>query len=138
FLRSKIERLLIAALSPSPVRTACLTHSSLITGSMPGIAASTKLTLELAGRPNSVDDPENNLLWEVTWACASMPMITSQSPGWPLLKLVGLGVRVSMMLKGRGSCSGLALSMAHRSAGENSPADRGLTAYGTTINCDQA
>jgi hypothetical protein len=37
------------------------THSSLITGSMPGIAASTRLTLELGSFPKRVDAPENNL-----------------------------------------------------------------------------
>src|SRR5690606_33248356 len=63
---------------------------------MPGIAASTKLTLELAGRPNSVELPENSLLSEVTCACTSMPMMISQSPVWPLMKLLGLGVRVSI------------------------------------------
>ena len=38
-----LERL-IFALSPSPVRTACSTHFSLITGSMPGMPASTNET----------------------------------------------------------------------------------------------
>src|SRR6185312_471377 len=66
---------------------------------MPGIAASTKLTLELGGRPNSVDEPENSFDSDVTWACTSMPMMISQSPVDPLMKLLGFGVRVSMMVK---------------------------------------
>ena len=37
-------------------------------GGMPGIAASTSETFELAGAPNFVDAPENNLEFEVTWA----------------------------------------------------------------------
>ena len=36
--------MLMCAFRPRPVRTACATHSRLITGSMPGNAASTKLT----------------------------------------------------------------------------------------------
>ena len=51
---------LIFAFSPSPVRTACRTHSSLITGSMPGMAASTSETCEFGSPPKAVDAPENN------------------------------------------------------------------------------
>ena len=90
---------MILALSPSPVRTAWRTHSSLITGSMPGIAASTKLTLLFGGRPNSVDEPENSLLSDVTWAWTSMPITISQSPVAPEMKYFGLGVRVSTRVK---------------------------------------
>ena len=77
------------------VRTAWRTHSSLITGSIPGLAASTKLTVELGGAPNAVDDPDNSLLSDVTCACTSMPMTISQSPVAPLMKFFGFGVRVS-------------------------------------------
>src|SRR5947209_676864 len=75
------------ALSPRPVRTACLMHSSLITGSMPGIAASTSDTCEFGSPPNAVDAPENNFDCEVTWAWISIPTTTSQSPVPPLIKL---------------------------------------------------
>src|ERR1700733_9963616 len=75
------------ALSPSPVRTAWRIHSSLITGSMPGMAASTSETCALASPPNSVDAPENNLARDATWAWTSMPMTTSQSPVAPLISL---------------------------------------------------
>src|SRR5207237_1218031 len=47
------------ALRPRPVRTACLMHSALITGSMPGMAASTSDTCELGSPPKAVDAPEN-------------------------------------------------------------------------------
>ena len=70
---------------------ACAMHSSLITGSMPGIAASTRLTCEFGSPPNSVEAPENSLDFEVTCACTSMPMITSQSPVAPFDQIVRLG-----------------------------------------------
>src|SRR5947199_1415088 len=73
------------ALSPSPVRTAWRTHSPLITGSIPGMAASTSDTCALGAPPNAVDAPENSLALDVTWACTSMPMTTSQSPLAPLI-----------------------------------------------------
>ena len=72
------------------MRIACLTHSSLITGSMPGIAASTSDTWLLGAPPNSVEAPENSFDLEVTWACTSMPMTTSQSPVAPLMSFDGL------------------------------------------------
>src|SRR5207247_5079701 len=75
----------IRALSPIPVRTACLMHASLITGSMPGMAASTSDTCELGAPPKAVEAPENSLDCEVTWAWISMPMTTSQSPVAPLI-----------------------------------------------------
>ena len=67
------------------MRTAWRTHSSLITGSMPGMAASTSDTCEFGSPPNAVEAPENNFACEVTWACTSMPMTTSQSPVAPLI-----------------------------------------------------
>ena len=67
------------------MRTAWRTHSSLITGSMPGMAASTSETCAFGSPPNAVEAPENNLACEVTWACTSMPMTTSQSPVAPLI-----------------------------------------------------
>src|SRR5215475_4227859 len=79
--------MLILALRPSPVRTACLMHSSLITGSMPGIAASTSETCELGSPPNAVEAPEKSFDCEVTWAWISMPITTSHSPAAPLISL---------------------------------------------------
>src|SRR5262249_18438281 len=72
-------------------RTACLTHSSLITGSMPGIAASTNDTCELGSPPNAVEAPENSFDREVTWAWTSMPTTTSQSPVAPLSSFEAFG-----------------------------------------------
>jgi hypothetical protein len=50
-----------------------------MTGSIPGIAASTKATLELGSDPKAVDAPENNLAFDETWAWISIPMTSSQS-----------------------------------------------------------
>ncbi len=79
------------------MRTACATHSRLITGSMPGIAASTSDTCEFGSPPNAVDAPENSLEREVTWAWTSSPTITSQSPVAPLMSFdVALSVAMSI------------------------------------------
>src|SRR5215471_8973505 len=59
---------------PEPVRTAWRTHSSLMTGSMPGIAASTSETWLLGSPPNAVEAPENSFEFEATWAWISMPI----------------------------------------------------------------
>src|SRR5882757_8896095 len=61
-----------------------------MTGSIPGIAASTSETWLLGSPPNSVEAPENNFEWEVTWAWTSRPMTISQSPVAPLMSLDGL------------------------------------------------
>src|SRR5690606_5890709 len=63
---------------------------------MPGMAASTRLTFEFGSAPNAVEAPENSLASDLTWACTSMPMITSQSPVAPGIRRLGSGVRVSM------------------------------------------
>ncbi len=52
---------LIFASIAMPVRTAWRMHSRFGTGSMPGIAASTRLTCALGSAPNSVAAPENSL-----------------------------------------------------------------------------
>ena len=44
-----------------------------MTGSMPGIAASTSETWLFGSPPNSVEAPENSFDFEVTWAWISMP-----------------------------------------------------------------
>ena len=46
FFCQKIEKLFILAFNPNPVLIACSTQNLFITGNMPGIAASTKLTCE--------------------------------------------------------------------------------------------
>jgi hypothetical protein len=58
-----------------------------MTGSMPGMAASTKETLELGSAPNSVEAPENSLACEATCACTSMPITSSQSCLAPAITL---------------------------------------------------
>src|SRR5260370_32063628 len=60
-------------------------HSLLMTGSIPGMAASTSETWELGSPPNAVEAPENSFDCEVTWAWTSRPMTTSQSPLVPLI-----------------------------------------------------
>src|SRR4029450_7998497 len=78
---------LICALSPRPVRTACVMPSALTTGAMPGMAASTRDTCELGSPPNAVEAPEKSFDCEVTWAWTSMPITTSQFPVVPLMNL---------------------------------------------------
>ena len=80
------------------MRTAWRTHSSLITGSMPGMAASTSETCEFGRPPNAVDAPENSFACEVTWAWTSMPITTSQSPVAPLISFDFRGVGASMVV----------------------------------------
>ncbi len=69
-----------------PVRTAWRMHSPLSTGSMPGIAASTRLTWLLGSAPNAVDAPEKSFDSEVTWAWTSRPITTSHSPVAPWMR----------------------------------------------------
>ena len=71
-----------------------------MTGSMPGIAASTSDTCEFGAPPKSVEAPENSLECESTCACTSMPITTSQSPVAPAMKRLGSGMRVSMRVMG--------------------------------------
>ncbi len=71
------------------MRTAWATHSALITGSIPGIAASTRETWSLGSPPNSVEAPENSFARLDTWAWISMPTITSQSWRPPLISFLG-------------------------------------------------
>jgi hypothetical protein len=73
------------------VRTACATQNSLMTGSMPGMPASTKATLELGSAPNFVDAPEKSLARDETCACTSMPITSSQSCRAPEM-IFGFGV----------------------------------------------
>ncbi len=73
------------------MRTAWATQNSLITGSIPGIAASTKETFEFGSIPNSVEAPEKSLAFEATWAWTSRPITSSQSAFAPEITL-GFGV----------------------------------------------
>src|SRR5256885_15569402 len=59
-----------------------------MTGSMPGIAASTSETWVFGSPPNSVAAPENSFDFEVTWAWTSSPITISQSPVAPLINFV--------------------------------------------------
>ena len=91
-LRSKAEFRWISAFSPSPVRTACATQNSLMTGSMPGMPASTKATLELGlGAESRRGAGEELGLSTTTWAWTSMPITSSQSCRAPEM-ILGLGV----------------------------------------------
>ena len=69
------------------MRTAWRMHSRFGTGSMPGIAASTRLTCVFGSAPNAVAAPENSLaLVAVTCAWTSRPTTTSHSPVSPLMR----------------------------------------------------
>ena len=83
------------------MRTACWTHSSLITGSMPGMAASTSDTCELGSPPNVVEAPEKSFACEVTWAWISIPITTSQSPVAPRISFELVDVPLIAMLRMR-------------------------------------
>jgi hypothetical protein len=65
-------------------------HSWLITGSIPGMAASTRETCEFGSPPKAVEAPEKSFDCEVTWAWTSSPMTTSQSPVALLMSFDGL------------------------------------------------
>ncbi len=57
-----------------------------MTGSMPGMAASTSETFVLGSAPKAVGAPENSLEFEATCAWTSSPMTTSQSPVRPEIR----------------------------------------------------
>ena len=54
-----------------------------MTGSMPGKAASTKLTWLLGSAPKAVEAPLNSLALLMTWAWTSRPTTTSHAPVVP-------------------------------------------------------
>ena len=64
------------------------------TGSMPGMAASTKETWLLGSPPKAVEAPENSLDLEITWAWTSSPMTISHSPVLPFTNAIFL-LRIS-------------------------------------------
>ena len=65
--------------------TGGLPLDELITGSKPGMPASTRETCVLGSAPKAVVAPENSLALDLTWACTSSPMTSSQSPVAPLI-----------------------------------------------------
>ena len=67
--------------------TAWATQNSLMTGSMPGMAASTKATWLFGSAPKPVEAPEKSFAFEATWAWTSSPMTSSQSPLAPAITL---------------------------------------------------
>ncbi len=72
------------------MRIAWRTHSSLMTGSIPGMAASTRLTLAFGASPKPTAAPEKSLALEATCAWISRPITTSQSPVAPGMRFFGL------------------------------------------------
>jgi hypothetical protein len=58
------------------------------TGSIPGIAASTRETWLFGSDPNAVEELLNNLEFDFTWACISRPITVSQSYFFPFIKLI--------------------------------------------------
>jgi hypothetical protein len=73
-------------------------QNSLITGSIPGIAQSTKETLEFGSAPKVVEAPEKSLALDETWAWISIPITSSQScfAPWMTRGLGGVKERSSM------------------------------------------
>ena len=69
-----------------PVRTAWRMHSRFGTGSIPGIAASIRLTCVFGSAPKAVEEPEKSLALEVTCAWTSRPITTSHSPVAPWMR----------------------------------------------------
>src|SRR5262245_4266856 len=69
-----------------------------MTGSMPGMAASTRETWVLGAARNPVAAPENNLAFEATWAWTSRPMTMSHSPRPPAMAVSARAFRSSAML----------------------------------------
>ena len=57
---------LISAFIPSPVFTACSIQNEFTTGSIPGIPASIKLTLEFGSAPNWVEALEKSFDFDLT------------------------------------------------------------------------
>jgi hypothetical protein len=85
-LRSnRLQRLICASIA-IPVRTAWRMHSRLGTGSIPGMAASTRLTWLLGSAPKAVAALLKSFDREVTCAWTSRPITTSHSPVAPWMR----------------------------------------------------
>ena len=87
------------------MRTACAMQSSLITGSMPGMAASTSETWLLGSPPNAVEAPENSFdlrgdLGMHLQADDDLPI--AGGAGDEVGVLLGTVLHGSRLLKGRG------------------------------------
>src|SRR5689334_6797198 len=81
---------------------------SLMTGSMPGKPASTRLTWVFGSAPNSVAAPENSFDFEITWAWTSRPRMTSHLPVLPSIRFFSSTAisRISEALRLRGEVGG--------------------------------
>ena len=84
-----------------------------MTGSIPGIAASTSETWLFGSPPNSVDAPEKSFAFDVTWAWTSMPITTSQSPVSPLrsFDFFACAMRLSYHFSSKGNNSGTRMAV---------------------------
>ena len=89
---------MIFAFKAKPVLIACSTQNLFITGSIPGIAASTKDTLVFASDPKDAEAPENNLDLLEICACISSPITISHTPVSPLI-CPGLKSNISVILQ---------------------------------------
>jgi hypothetical protein len=69
----------LIALRQVGVEIVLATQYSLMVGSMPGMAASTKATLLFGSAPNLVEAAEKSFAFDRTCACTSIPMTSSQS-----------------------------------------------------------
>ena len=67
---------------------------------MPGIAASTRLTLVLGSAPKAVEAPEKSFAFEATWAWTSMPITISQSPLAPGMSFGSGSLKASSAMRG--------------------------------------
>ena len=88
------------------MRTAWATQNSLMTGSMPGMAASTKDTWLFGSAPKPVEAPENSFDFDDTWAWISMPTTISQSPVAPATSFDSDAFAIGRGLSGRGGSGG--------------------------------
>src|SRR4051812_27064932 len=81
---------------------------SLITGSMPGKPASTRLTWVFGSAPKAVAAPENSFEFEITWAWTSRPRMTSHLPVLPSIRFFSsTGISfISEALRLRGEVGG--------------------------------
>jgi hypothetical protein len=83
FGRLDLDRPLADQRVVKPVRTASRMHASFGTGSIPGIAASTRLTWVFGSAPKAVAAPENSLALVLIWAWTSRPTTISHGPVAP-------------------------------------------------------
>src|SRR6201999_2112723 len=82
------------------VFTACSMQCSLMTGSMPGKPASTRLTWVFGSAADLVAAPENSLEFEITWAWTSRPRMTSHLPVLPSIRFFSSIISISFRHQG--------------------------------------